>query len=580
MKILFTSFLHTIIGGKHDFFWLPLASGSLISYLKHNSINHEFLEPLFVPDPYEVYKDQLLEADYLCMTNYIWNQKYNDGFAKYYKTLRPDGTVIYGGANVPENKDIAHQYILERPYVDLCFVGPGELNLKSYFDNLNEPLAFHNGSFSATHNNVTVNKDLYSLPEADLPFPYLDGIFDDIVERAGENTIGILFETTRGCPFSCSFCDWGGLSRSKVAKLNDEKVKQTIDWIFKHGSKIVIVDIIDANLGLQERDLLFLQYFKSKIDETGHQIKVTTNGLVKNGSKYLKDIILLLNEISNYSKNVMISFQSHSQQTLDTVNRSNIKKEKLYQLVTDLKYSGIDFRSEMILGLPGETKESWKQGLQADIELGSKRMRAYPLVLIPNTPMYEPSYREKFQIKSKKIFMPHDLFVSPTTYEANTELTTSCDFTDPQLFEEVETIYSCFSYSNEDLIWLLKYWWWHNTFFNLNIIKAEILREFEKGWNIVSQIDSFFDNLPNMPTIAKMLNTYELAIRDLYSPEPLTHIHNVNSINFFQKGMRTFEAKYFIENKSLVSDELAQLYGPIGNDHWHNKKAFSLDAEI
>ena len=42
-----------------------------------------------------------------------------------------------------------------------------------------------------------------------IPSPYLTGIFDKLIESHPKNEWLILWETNRGCPFKCTFCDWG-----------------------------------------------------------------------------------------------------------------------------------------------------------------------------------------------------------------------------------------------------------------------------------------------------------------------------------------------------------------------------------
>ena len=585
-NVLMASFISKRLSAREpDIHWLPHSAGCLISYAKKNDLinaSYNFFTPIYIPEDYETYLQTLAQTDILCLTNYVWNQKYNDGFAKLYKTIRPDGFVIYGGASVPEHKDYSQQYAAARPYVDLFFVGPGEMTLTSFLLNFDNPIDSHAGTFGVTFNNVAVDKSTYLIPADQIPNPYLDGIFDSIIKSIGKRKIGITFETTRGCPFRCSFCDWGGLSRSLVSKLNLDSIMQTIDWIYQHADKIKIVDIIDANLGMAKRDLDVLQYFEKCQTDTGKRVKVTVNGFVKNGSPYLKDTILTLNRITGYSKNVMISFQTHSEDALKTIDRANIRNEKLYPLIKELQDEGLDIKSEMILGLPGETLSSYVKSLETDFNLGIMSMRSYPLIFIVNTPMYATEYRTEHGLKTKKILLPYDLFIPNNQYIENVNLQTSCDFTDDSLYEEVEVLYECNSFSNSDLIEILKRWWWYHNFYNLGTIPNEIKRLNAAGVSISKQIEMFFSLLKNneLPVLSVMLNTYETAVREIYAPEPVSQIKSVNAVHFFQKGMRTYEPKYFIENKQAIQAELEKIYTTVDTSHWQNKTALMLDNTI
>lgn len=585
-NVLMTSFISKRLSAREpDIHWLPHSVGCLISYAKQDNFvnsHYNFFTPVYIPDDYSVYNSILLETDILCMTNYVWNQKYNDGLAKLYKHINPSGIVIYGGASVPEHKNYAEQYAQERPYVDLFFVGPGESTLTAFLKNIDSDITTHTGSFGRGFNNVTVDKSTYLIPEDQIPNPYLDGVFDDIFNNVNGKKIGITFETTRGCPFRCSFCDWGGLSRSLVSKLNLDTVLKTVDWIYQHGDKIAIVDIIDANLGMTKRDLEILQYFEQCQNKTGHKVKVTVNGFVKNGSPYLKDTILTLNRITGYSKNVMLSFQTHSQSALSVIDRDNIRNEKLYPLITELQNEGLQIKSEMILGLPGETVESYIKSLETDYNLGIVSMRSYPLIFIVNTPMYDTEYRIKHGLKTKRILLPYDLFISKEQYIENVNLKTNCDFLDDSLYEEVEILYECNSFTNNQLIEILKCWWWYHNFYNLGTLKTEIKRLHDAGISISEQIKMFFDLIKQneLPVLNEILNVYECAVREIYHPEPVSKIKNINAVHFFQKGMRTYEPKYFIDNKHAIRLELEKIYGNVDVSHWQNRAAVMLDNTI
>ena len=88
------------------------------------------------------------------LTNYVWNQNANDTIAKRFKKINPEGIVVYGGPNVPE--DDLGDYA--RDFVDHYIAGPGEVQ----FEKLLDPQSDN---------------------EYKIPVPYLDGVFDSILEK-------------------------------------------------------------------------------------------------------------------------------------------------------------------------------------------------------------------------------------------------------------------------------------------------------------------------------------------------------------------------------------------------------------
>ena len=84
-----------------------------------------------------------------------------------------------------------------------------------------------------------------------IPSPYLSGIFDRLIETYPKNEWLILWETNRGCPFKCTFCDWGSATASKVNKFDLERLKLEIDWFSKN--KIEFIFCCDANFGILKK---------------------------------------------------------------------------------------------------------------------------------------------------------------------------------------------------------------------------------------------------------------------------------------------------------------------------------------
>ena len=88
----------------------------------------------------------------------------------------------------------------------------------------------------------------------DFPSPYLTGVFDDLLDD-GVN-FSAVFETNRGCPNQCSYCDWGE-PKTKVRLFPMEPIKAEIDWFAEH--KIEFIYAADANFGLFSRDIEIAQ---------------------------------------------------------------------------------------------------------------------------------------------------------------------------------------------------------------------------------------------------------------------------------------------------------------------------------
>ena len=62
-----------------------------------------------------------------------------------------------------------------------------------------------------------------------IPSPYLNGTMDEFFNEP----LIPLFETTRGCPFACSFCADGQASKNKIHRYDPERTKEELIYIAK-----------------------------------------------------------------------------------------------------------------------------------------------------------------------------------------------------------------------------------------------------------------------------------------------------------------------------------------------------------
>ena len=86
-----------------------------------------------------------------------------------------------------------------------------------------------------------------------LPSPYLTGVFDETMKENPNERWLASWETNRGCPFSCAYCDWGSAIASKVSRMDMDKLEKELMWFAKN--KIEFIYVCDANFGMLPRDM-------------------------------------------------------------------------------------------------------------------------------------------------------------------------------------------------------------------------------------------------------------------------------------------------------------------------------------
>src|SRR5207244_1673497 len=80
--------------------------------------------------------------------------------------------------------------------------------------------------------------------------PYLDqsGFYETLREQYGRGFFYATWETNRGCPYSCNFCDWGSATMAKLRRFSMERVSAEADWLSYISPSFVLV--ADANFGI------------------------------------------------------------------------------------------------------------------------------------------------------------------------------------------------------------------------------------------------------------------------------------------------------------------------------------------
>jgi radical SAM superfamily enzyme YgiQ (UPF0313 family) len=396
----------------------PLALGMIVAYaMQHEGgrlCEHYDFRPVWLSDGTGMPPRAQRPSIYL-FSHYVWSSARNLAMSERIKAADPGGITIHGGPDVPKYEGDVEAYFREHPHVDVAIHGEGEVATAEVLAALVPALPGDRIELAALEgvpglsfrrgDRLVRTADRGRIVDLDnLPSPYLTGLFDGFGEAPVENAV---LESNRGCPYGCTFCDWGSATLSRIRKFSLDRVFDELTWCAAHG--IQIFGIADANFGIFERDVAIAE----KVAELRRQYGVPRHiGLnyAKNSLRYLRPIVKILAEadIITYG---LVSLQSMDPGTLNTVNRSNIKVEKYHELAHEFRRAGLPLFVDLMMGLPGATVDSFRSDLQRSIDR-EVIAKIHPTQLLVNSPMNEPDYRRRHGIEAT----PGSLVTSAASY--------------------------------------------------------------------------------------------------------------------------------------------------------------------
>lgn len=415
---------------------LPYTAGALLSYAFADSdIKNEFThEKIFFirKSPSEIIGK--IENPAVCAFScYIWNFEFNKAMARLIKEKYPDCTVIFGGHHVAPGDALLNECL----FIDYLIHGEGEEAFKRLLLTVlgkDNPENIAGVSYRKDGRNIT--NPVASCPGniIDYPSPYLEGFFDKILEEYPELDFMALTETSRGCPNSCAYCDWSNM-KSKIRLFPMQRVKAELEWIASHH--ILGLGFADSNFGEFPRDEEITDYLIEMFNKYGYPKGLQTS-YAKNSNQRVFDVGCKL-EKYRLSKGITLSFQSMTDEVLQNIGRKNISVDLYKNLMGMYNASGIPTYSELILGLPGETPESFEKSLESLLELGQHHtVYIHNCEWLPCSIMGNPDYVEKYKIGVSKILLnqPHiESDMGGEIPEYSCLVTSTCSMTNSQWVE-------------------------------------------------------------------------------------------------------------------------------------------------
>lgn len=335
-----------------------------------------------------------LKPDVLIFSCYIWNIRFVIETAELISLTLPDTKIYLGG---PEVSFDSVEYIKKYPFINGIIRGEGEETIYELLKNNTDPfgiagITWRNGG------KIIENPSRIPLCDMDaLPFPYSEEEMPELKNKL------IYYESSRGCPFGCSYClsstDMGVRYRSL------DRVKEELMFFIKH--KVRTVKFVDRTFNADpRRTAQLLDFLRKNGGDTTFHLEVAADILTSN-------VIDILNSAPKGRFQLEIGVQSTYLPALSAVGRK-ADFDRISDAVKKLMPS-VHLHLDLIAGLPMEDLERFAQSFDEVFDLRPDELQLGFLKMLKGTRIREESGKYGFKFAPfppyevlSNDFMSHD----------------------------------------------------------------------------------------------------------------------------------------------------------------------------
>ena len=230
-----------------------------------------------------------------------------------------------------------------------------------------------------------------------IPSPYLLGMFPN----PQQNWIPIM-ETTRGCPYACTFCDLGALNHNKVYKTELGRVQEELDWLVEN--KLSSFYYVDNNFGLfKDRDDTIVDMVIASKEKHGYPKSFFVNWAKNHKEEFINMAKKLYD--ADLLQSLTLSLQTRNEEALEIIKRKTMNINDISFYTDMCKQVGLPYSTELMLGNPGETVDSWKEGYLEVVADGIS-CDIYAVALLPGAELASEASLKEHKIEYEPVQFP------------------------------------------------------------------------------------------------------------------------------------------------------------------------------
>ncbi len=354
-----------------------------LRYLKKYCSGHIEIKEFTINQKLEYILGEIIseQADLICFSCYIWNIDYINEISYILKEAKIKAKILYGG---PEASFEIKKTMETNPFIDYIIFGEGEVTFKEFIEEMhtnNPQLHKIKGLAYKENENIIINECRDLIDNLDsINYPYDEN--DEFANKI------IYYESSRGCPFSCSFC-MSSIDK-KIRFFSIERVKRDLKMLL--NTKARQIKFVDRTFNADyKRSIEIMQFI---VDNNKHYMTIHF--------EITADIINdeFLNFIGKMPVNMFqfeIGVQSLNENTLREINR-HMNKNKLCHVIKEIgKNNNIHIHLDLIAGLPYDDYENFKKSFDEIHNYNAEKIQLGFLKVLKGTKIYAD--KDKHEIK-------------------------------------------------------------------------------------------------------------------------------------------------------------------------------------
>ncbi len=320
---------------------------------------------------------------------YTWNASEFLALAADLKRLLPELLIVAGGPHVQQAED----YLGIDP-IDVIFLGEAEISFREFLDCAN-PVDWKNidGLAYLSGDRIVTTRARERCRELER-FPSPLGVLA-LTDPDGKPLYdSISYETSRGCPFKCAFCEWGtGAIGSKMYQWPMQRIRE--DWEAIVAAGIKNIWLADSNFGALKQDREKAELIVELKERTGLPLSFATSWSKKH-SRQVQNIALMLHR-SRLLPHYQLALQTLTPEALRLSNRANMSSNEYEPIAKSMAEQGVPIAAELIWGLPGDNLADFERNLDRLLAT-FPNINIFGYTLLPGTEFY--ARRDEYRIEA------------------------------------------------------------------------------------------------------------------------------------------------------------------------------------